>query len=185
MHSPESQDYLLAKRIDRLTQTTALVGFLGLLVMGLLIFYDGAARYLGVPRISGFSDYSEVVFPIVIASCFPAGLLRQTNVTVRVLGKLLGPRGNAWLEVLAALVTAVFFAILSWQLIKLTLQYGDAGRTTRTVAIALAPWWWITTGLMAICVPVQLYVLVSWMRAAIGGSQPAMRQLADESETKL
>ncbi len=62
MHSPESQDYLLAKRIDRLTQTTALVGFLGLLVMGLLIFYDGAARYLGVPRISRFSDYSEVVF---------------------------------------------------------------------------------------------------------------------------
>ena len=70
----------VASRLDRITQSVALLGFMGLVVMALLIFYDGSARFLSAPRISGFSDYGEVVFPIVIASCFPAGLLRQSNV---------------------------------------------------------------------------------------------------------
>lgn len=167
----------LAHRIDRLTQTVAIIGFLGLVAMALLIFYDGAARYLGVPRISGFSDYGEVVFPIVIASCFPAGLLRQTNVTVRILGKAGGPRLNAVLETFAAAVTLVFFAVLAWQFVRLTMQYGDGGRTTRTIYIPLAPWWWITTTIMSICVPVQLYVFWSWLRSALSGHHPDIASL--------
>ncbi len=167
----------LARRLDRLTQTVAIVGFLGLVVMALLIFYDGAARYLGAPRISGFSDYGEVVFPIVIASCFPAGLLRQTNVTVRVLGKLGGQRLNAVLETFAALVTLVFFAILAWQFVNLTIQYGAGGRTSRTIDIPLAPWWWITTAIMAICVPVQAFVFWSWLKAATLGHDPEIASL--------
>ena len=149
--------------------------------MALLIFYDGAARYLGVPRISGFSDYGEVVFPIVIASCFPAGLLRQTNVTVRVFGKIGGPRLNAALEAFAALVTLIFFVVLAWQFIKLTQQYGAGGRTTRTIAIPLAPWWWVTTAIMAACVPVQAYVTYAWMRAAILGGVPDHARLAHDA----
>lgn len=171
----------LARRLDRVTQTVAIIGFLGLVAMALLIFYDGAARYMGAPRISGFSDYGEVVFPIVIASCFPAGLLRQTNVTVRILGKLGGARINAVLEAFAAAVTLAFFAILAWQFVNLTIQYGDGGRTTLTIDIPLAPWWWITTAIMAICVPVQAYVLWSWLRAVILGEDPAIASLNDDA----
>lgn len=159
-------------RLDRLTQTVAIIGFVGLVVMALLIFYDGAARWLGAPRISGFADFGEVIFPLVIASCFPAGLLRQTNVTVRVTGKLAGPRVNAALEFLAALITLIFFAILVWQFVLLTAKYGAAGRTTRTIGVPLAPWWWGTTAIMALCIPVQVVVTWSWLRALITG-EPA------------
>lgn len=170
-----------ARRLDRITQTTALIGFCGLVVMALLIFYDGAARYLWLPRISGFVDYGEVVFPIVIASCFPAGLLRQTNVTVRVLGKLAGPRVNAALEAFAAVVTLIFFAVLAWQFVDLTLGYGAGGRTTRTIGVPLAPWWWVTTAIMAACVPVQAYVTVAWLRAALSGTEPEHGRLAHDA----
>lgn len=162
----------LVYRIDRLTQTVALIGFGGLVAMALLIFYDGAARTLGAPRISGFADFGEVVYPIVIASCFPAGLLRQTNVTVRVFGNFGGRRTNAILEAFAALLTLAFFALLAWQFIRLTAQYGDAGRTTRTIHILLAPWWWIATAIMAACVPVQVYVTWLWLKAVITGGTP-------------
>lgn len=158
-----------ATRLDRITQTVALIGFCGLVAMALLIFYDGAARTLSLPRISGFSDYGEVIFPLVIASCFPAGLLRQTNVTVRVIGGLTGPRVNAFLEFLAALVTLAFFAVLVWQFVNLTAKYSDAGRTTRTIGLLLAPWWWGTTAIIALCIPVQIYVTLSWARALISG----------------
>jgi TRAP-type C4-dicarboxylate transport system permease small subunit len=158
-----------ARRLDRITQTVALIGFAGLVVVAFLIFYDGGARWLNAPRIHGLKDYGEVVYPLVIASCFPAGLLRQTNVTVRVFGKVGGGRLNACLEAFSAFVVLVFFAILAWQFIKLTGKYADAGRTTRTIGIPLAPWWWGTTVIMAACVPVQAYVFVSWVRAALSG----------------
>lgn len=172
----------VAPRLDRITQTLAIIGFCGLVVMALLIFYDGTARTVGLPRISGFSDYGEVIFPLVIASCFPAGLLRQTNVTVRVIGAIAGPRANAAFELFAALVTLAFFGVLVWQFVELTAKYGAAGRTTRTIDIALAPWWWGTTAIMALCLPVQVYVTWSWGRSLITGRAPAHEHLRHEGE---
>ena len=173
----------VARRLDRITQTAAVIAFGGLVLMALLIFYDGAARYLNLPRISGFSDYGEVVYPIVIAACFPAGLLRQNNVAVRFLGKLGGARLNACLEAFAALVTLLFFAALAWQLVLLTQQYGAGGRTTRTIGIALAPWWWISSAIVLACVPVQAYVAWAWVRAAFSGVEPAVAALGDDAFT--
>jgi TRAP-type C4-dicarboxylate transport system permease small subunit len=172
-----------ARKLDRITQTAAFIGFSGLVIMALLITYDGAARYLWLPRISGFSDYGEVVFPLVIASCFPAGLLRQTNVTVRVFGTFGGPRVHAALEALGAVVTLVFFALLTWQFIRLTGQFEHGGRTTRTIGLALAPWWYVTTAVMAVCVPVQAYVALEWIRATLrGGELPALATLRDDED---
>ncbi len=165
-------------RLDRITQTVAIVGFCGLVVMALLIFYDGVARTVNAPRISGFSDFGEFIFPLVIASCFPAGLLRQTNVTVRVLGNLFPGRFNASLELFASLVTLAFFAVLVWQFIDLSANYTEAGRTTRTIHIPLGPFWWITTAIMAICIPVQVYVVWSWLKACITGKPPELNQLS-------
>ena len=163
-----------ATSLDQFTRTVAIIGFCGLVVMALLITWDGAARYLDLPRITGFSDYGEVVYPLVIASCFPAGLLRQTNVTVRVFGAIGGPRLNAALELFGAVVTLAFFAILVWQFVLLAGQYGDGGRTTRTIGLPLAPWFWGCVAIMALCVPVQVYVVWSWARALFRGEEPAI-----------
>ena len=173
-----------ARRLDRITQALALIGFAGLMAVAFLIFYDGGARYLNAPRIHGLKDYGEVIYPLVIASCFPAGLLRQTNVTVRIFGKVGGGRLNAWLETFSAFVVLVFFSILAWQFVKLTGKYADAGRTTRTIGIPLAPCWWVTTAIMATCVPVQLYSFISWLRAALSGSNASHEGLShSELET--
>lgn len=166
-----------AKRLDAFTQSVALIGFGGLVVVALLTFYDGVARYLGVPRLSGFSDYGELVYPIVIASCFPAGLLRQSNITVRVMNEFVGERISMFFEAFAALLVLAFFTVLSWQFIELAMKYTSAGRTTRTIEMQLAPWWWIATTIMALCVPVQIYVCWSWINAAITGRTPALKSL--------
>lgn len=163
----------MARRLDRITRNVALVGFCGLVVMALLITWDGLARYLGAPRISGFADYGEVVFPLVIASCFPAVLLRQTNVTVRVIGTGAGLRVNAALEFFGALVTLAFFAVLVWQFVLLAGQYQSGGRTTRTIAVPLAPWWYGTIAVISLCLPVQIFVAWTWFWALVQGEKPA------------
>lgn len=174
--------YSVAQRLDRITQNVAIIAFAGLVVMAILIFYDGTARYLNAPRISGFSDYGEIIYPMIIAACFPAGLLRQNNVSVKFLGKAGGSRVNAWLEAFAALVTLLFFALLGWQLLLLTLQYAEGGRTTRTIGMPLAPFWILTTAIMLLCIPVQAYVTWAWVQGAISGVCPAITALQNQDD---
>ena len=81
-----------ARRFARLTDRLALLGFTGLCVAAALTTYEGAARYLGWSRLPGLTDILSLVMAVIIATAFPAGLLSQSNVTIRFLGKALPPR---------------------------------------------------------------------------------------------
>lgn len=167
--APGTSDF--DRELDRWTQLVALAGFAGLGLIALLTFYDGGARWLGLPRIDGFSDYAQVAYAIVIASCFPSVLLRCNNITIRFLGRALGHRASNWLETFASLLTLIFFSLIVWQFFRLTLDYQANGRTTQTIEMPLAPWWWITSFIMALCIPVQLYVFLRNLRTSLKGGR--------------
>ena len=143
------------------THRIALVGFTGLILIALLTFYDGAARYLDLPRVTGFADFGELLFPIIIASCFPALLIQQKNLTIRVLGRLAGDAGAQWADLAAAAAVLVFFTLLGLQFAQMTHDFHSAGRTTATIQIPTAFFWMIATSILWLCVPIQLLVVVS------------------------
>jgi TRAP-type C4-dicarboxylate transport system permease small subunit len=146
------------------THRIVLLGFTGLVLIALLTFYDGAARYLDLPRMSGFSDFGELLFPIVIASCFPALLIRQKNLTIRVLGRLVGDGAARWANVGAAVAVLIFFLLLGTQFVQMTLDFHSAGRTTATIEIPTALFWMIATSILWLCVPIQLLVVLLRLR---------------------
>ncbi len=146
------------------THHITLFGFTGLILIALLTFYDGAARYLDLPRVSGFSDFGELLFPIVIASCFPALLIQQKNLTIRVLGRLVGDGAARWAEVAAAVAVLIFFLLLGTQFVQMTLDFHSAGRTTATIEIPTALFWMIATSILWLCVPIQLLVVLLRLR---------------------
>ncbi len=156
-------------QLELWTEAIAVTGFGGLGIVAVLTFYDGFARFSGLPRVDGFSDYAEVSYQIVIASCFPALLLRGRNITIRFLGRILRPRTAAWLEAFGALLTLIFFAVIVWQFVLLTADFQANHRVTPTIEMPLAPWWWATTALIALTVPVQAYVFVSDLSVALSG----------------
>lgn len=158
-------------RLDRLhsqaitfTDRIAAVGFTGLVMIALLTFYDGAARYLDLPRVTGFSDFGELLFPIVIASCFPAVVIRQKNLTIRALRRLAGDGAARWADVAAAVAVLVFFALLGLQFVQMTLNFHAAGRTTATIEIPTALFWMVATSILLLCVPIQLLVVLLRLR---------------------
>lgn len=158
-------------RLDRLnrqatdaTHRIALVGFTGLVLIALLTFYDGAARYLDLPRVTGFSDFGELLFPIIIASCFPALLIQQKNLTIRVLGRVTGDSIAQWADLVAAVAVLIFFTLLALQFVQMTLDFHAAGRTTATIEIPTALFWMIATSILWLCVPIQLLVVLSRLR---------------------
>ena len=146
------------------THRIALVGFTGLVMIALLTFYDGAARYLDLPRISGFADVGELLFPIIIASCFPALLIRQKNLTIRVLGRVAGDAIVRYADLAAAVAVLIFFTLLGLQFVQMTLDFHAARRTTATIEIPTAVFWMIATSILWLCVPIQLLVVLSRVR---------------------
>lgn len=154
----------LNHRATAATHRIALVGFTGLVLIALLTFYDGAARYLDLPRVSGFSDVGELLFPIIIASCFPALLIRQKNLTIRVLGRVAGDGTARWADLAAAVAVLIFFTLLGLQFVQMTLDFHAAGRTTATIEIPTAFFWMIATSILWLCVPIQLLVVLSRLR---------------------
>ena len=148
----------------RITQRIALLGFTVLVLIALLTFYDGAARYLDLPRVTGFSDFGELLFPMVIASCFPALLIQQKNLTIRVLGRFAGEGAARWGEMAAAFAVLVFFTLLGLKFAEMTLDFYTAGRTTATIEIPTAPFWMMTTSMLWLCIPIQLLVILTYLR---------------------
>ena len=132
--------------------------------------FDSTMRWLSLPRISGFSDIGEVIFAVVIATCFPAGLVKGTNVSIRFLGSGLGPRASQWLETFGTLATLVFFGLLGWQFIVLTWDLQVNSRITQTLDFPIAPWWWVTTAIILLCIPVQVWVVFDRLSGAITGT---------------
>ncbi len=119
---------------------------------------------------------------MVIASCFPAVLLRCNNITIRFLGRFLGRAGHNWLETFGSFLTLIFFSLIVWQFFRLTMDYQANGRTTDTIEMPLAPWWWVISIIMALCIPVQAYVFFINLRTTLtGGAIDVHEQMTSET----
>ena len=76
----------------------------------------------------------------------------------------------------------MFFAVIVWQFFLLTLDFQASGRTTQTIEMPLAPWWWVTTALMALGIPVQAWVFLPNLYCRSDGRALVVReQIASET----
>ena len=169
MSQPAAPISTTERAIDRVCDTIAALGFLGLVFIAFLTMVDVVLRYLNLARFEGFKDLTEIAFAVVVTSCFPAGLKKGNAVTVNLLGKALGDRWHAWFDVIGAVAMLALFALFAWQFTELTLQFQHAGRTTSTLEWNTAPVWWVVAGLMMAAALVQLWILSAALKAALRG----------------
>ncbi len=171
------------RQLDRWTRRIATIGFTGLVIIAVLTMADSMARWLWLPRIPGFSDFNQVIFAVVIATCFPAGLLRANNITIRFLGAALGPAAQRWLDTFGALLTLAFFSMLAWRFVFMTADFQVNNRVTETIELPVAPWWWLTTAIMVSCVPIQVWVVGDRLVGALRGETRApLSERLEESD---
>ncbi|MEE8306568.1 MAG: TRAP transporter small permease subunit [Gammaproteobacteria bacterium] len=153
------------KYLDALTRRVAIAGFVALTVMAILTMFDSLLRHLELARIPGFGDVGEVIFAIIIASCFPVGLLREQNIRISLLGDRFVPRLRPWLEAFGSLLTFLVFTAIAWQFVAMTWDMQISHRVTSTISLPAAPWWWVSTAIMLVTVPVQAFVLFTKLSA--------------------
>lgn len=164
---------------DRFTRRVAFIGLAGLLIVAVVTMIDVLLRWLFNSPIEGYEDITQLLFAIIVAACFPAGLLQGRNITIRFLGRALGQRATLCLEALGAIATFFFFAVVAWQVAGFAIDEMANGRYTQTLEIATGPWWLVVAVILLMCVPVQLVIMLAKTGAAITGTP--LRHLDDES----
>ena len=158
--------------LDRFTRWVAFIGLIGLLFVTLVIMLDIVLRSLFNSPLEGLEDITKYSFAIVVATCFPAGLIQGHNVTIRFLGKAFGGRTYNALEAFGALCTFIFFALIAWQFIVFTSDELANDRTTQTLVLPTGPFWSLITLIICMSAPIQVFVLAVWIRRLGKGSKP-------------
>ncbi|MFT5488495.1 MAG: TRAP-type C4-dicarboxylate transport system permease small subunit [Paracoccaceae bacterium] len=153
--------------LDRFTRWVAFIGLIGLLIVSIVTMVDVLLRWLFSAPIEGYEDITRLLFAIIVASCFPAGLLQGRNITIRFLGKALGSAATRYLEALGAIATLFFFTVVTWRVAVFALDETVNNRFTQTLEISTGPWWWFVSALLLMCVPVQFVIAWAKTSAAI------------------
>ena len=171
----------LQRELDVAARWVAFSGLIILLLLALVIMGDVVMRWLFNAPYEGVVDFSGVLLPLIVSACFPIALVRRQHITIRFLGRAIGSRTAAWFDFFGASTLLLFLVLVAWQFILYTADMQAVGEHTWVIQLPMAPWWWVTTSVMASCVPLQGLIVVSHFVRAVTGSG-AEQGLADVPE---
>ena len=139
----------------------ALIGATAILGLAAAIVVDVLMRWLFNAPILGVDDLGKYNLAVIVSSFFPICLIGGHFVTIRFLGRALGPLRALWLEAFGGLVTLFVFVLLSWQFFRFTLHdITLTGLATAVLELPQAPWWWMVTAIVFACTAIQVVVVL-------------------------
>jgi len=152
-------------RIERqmliVTRTAAVLGVLFLLLVAALSVLDILVREIQGRPIRGAGDLSRLLTIIIVAACFPAGLLERRQIKVAMLGALLPAWATRVLEVFGAVLTCVMFAFIAYYVTLYAQRVSASNEYTMILNWPIAPWWWAASLCFWACIPAQLFVILA------------------------
>lgn len=150
------------------TSWVALIGAVAIMAMAAAICVDVLMRWIFNSPILIVDDIGRFNLAVIVTSFFPLCLVGGHFVTIRLVGNALGPLRALWLEVFGHVMTLLVFCLLAWQFFRFTLyDVTLTGLATPVLEIPQAPWWWVVTTIIFICLPVQLGVLYEFFGRAM------------------
>lgn len=153
----------------RWSRIISLIGLVGLLVLAMLTVFEALSRsLLGFP-VPGVADVSGLVVAVAVSACFPLVYSKRSNITVRFIVNALGPRGRAILESFGTLASLFIFCLLTWQLLAYSNELLESNATTWIILWPTAPWWYLATFLVCLCIFVQVIIIFLDLRSAFRG----------------
>ncbi len=131
----------VAMAMTRLSAGLAGLSVAGLLGLAMLTTADVSLRFLFGSPIRGLTDITALTAALLLSGCLPYVVTSQANITVRLVGRSLGPIAFRALEVFGALVIALAFAVMAWQGTAFALDTLQSGDVMPTLRWAVWPWW--------------------------------------------
>lgn len=150
---------LLFQLPEKLAYLLALVGFAGLLILAVMVVADIVLRAVADYPLQGVNDVAAVVMAVVVSACIPNSLLARQNISIEVLGQVIGGRMRYLIDLFASLVVLLFFVLMAWQFIHYSASISASGEQTWVLKWPVGPWWWAATACFFVSVLAQMLVV--------------------------
>lgn len=150
---------LLFQLPEKLAYLLALVGFAGLLMLAMMVVADIVLRAVADYPLQGVNDVAAVIMAVVVSACIPNALLVRQNISIEVLGQVIGGRIRHLIDLFASLVVLLFFVLVAWQFVHFSASISASGEQTWVLKWPVGPWWWAATACFFVSVLVQVLVV--------------------------
>ena len=149
----------------------ALLGLAGLLALAFATILDVFLRWLFNAPITGVRDAASLFVAIVISCALPTCMAERRNITIRFLGKITSRKWGDILEVFGNLFTLIIFALIAWQVWLYANELGAQKEVTMVLGWPLSPWWRGVSIILALCVPIQIMVILGFIKSLSSGGR--------------
>jgi TRAP-type C4-dicarboxylate transport system permease small subunit len=154
--------------IDRtaklLAQALAVLGLGALLCFALMTMADGLLRFFFARPIDAVRDVGGLVAAFAVACCIPVAIVERSNITIRFLSGLLGPRAGRIADTAAAILVEIVLILMTWQFVLFAKQAQATGTATWMLRIPAAPVWAAVATILGISALLQVVVGIKIVR---------------------
>ncbi len=159
------QARLLARveaKTNAISRIAAFVGVVGMLIIGILTAFDVIVlRSLFNAPIAGSNEFLSTIFAVAIAAVLVSGLAQRASLEIDFLKALVSERTAAWMRIFGHTLFLLILCLTSWQVVVYSLNAIDLGKITIVLQWPLWPFLVAVSFFFALCVPVQLVVVLS------------------------
>ena len=163
-------------RIDRATkllaQALAVLGLGALLCFAVMTMADGLLRFFFARPIDAVRDVGGLVAAFAVACCIPVAIVERSNITIRFLSAIVGPRAGRVADVAAAILVEIVLMLMTWQFVVFANQARVTGTATWMLRIPTAPVWGAVALILGISAVLQIVVGVKILRGDYPDAHP-------------
>ena len=147
-----------------LARALAVIGLGTLLCFAMMTIADGLLRFFFASPIDAVRDAGALVAAFAVACCIPVAIVERSNITIRFLSSVAGPRVGQVADVAAAILVEVVLMLMTWQFVVFANQARASGSATWMLRIPTAPVWAAVALILGISAVLQIVVGIKTLR---------------------
>jgi len=147
-----------------LARALAVIGLGALLCFAMMTIADGLLRFFFASPIDAVRDAGALVAAFAVACCIPVAIVERSNITIRSLSSVGGPRVGQVADVAAAILVEVVLILMTWQFVVFANQARASGSATWMLRIPTAPVWAAVALILGISAVLQIVVGIKTLR---------------------
>jgi TRAP-type C4-dicarboxylate transport system permease small subunit len=147
-----------------LARALAVIGLGVLLCFAMMTIADGLLRFFFASPIDAVRDAGALVAAFAVACCIPVAIVERSNITIRFLSTVAGPRVGLVADVAAAILVEVVLILMTWQFVVFANQARVSSSATWMLRIPTAPVWTAVAVILGISALLQIVVGIKTLR---------------------
>jgi TRAP-type C4-dicarboxylate transport system permease small subunit len=133
---------------------------------------DGLLRFFFARPIDAVRDVGGLVAAFAVACCIPVAIVERSNITIRFVSSVVGPRAGRIADGAAAVLVEIVLILMTWQFVLFADQARATGAATWMLRIPSAPVWTAVAVILGISALLQIFVGIQILRGDYPDGRP-------------